>query len=400
MSKRFDYKAYDKEGAKLSGSIDAESLVLARQQLQQQGLLITQIAEYQPSVFANLSSQKLGVKDQAFLTKELALLLEAGLRVDRGVELLAKTAEKPALRELLQTIATDLKNGKKISQAFGRHDTVFDPLYINLIRIAEETGRLAEVFKGLAADLAYKQDLNNKIKQAMSYPLVILAVCVLSIVFIFNVVVPNLAGMFHDKANLPVYTTMLLGLSAWMIQYQWFLLIGVVATVFGLVRFSGHPMVRHRMESILLNTPLLRQATLQTARIRFNDALALMLQSGVVIDRALQMAAGSVSNHLIRAELIIACDKIKHGARLSVALGQTQLFPMYFASILAVGEEAGELARVFAEIANRSRDNFNQWVARMTTIIEPLMILIMGAIVGGVVVIMMLSITATTDIAL
>jgi len=400
MSKRFDYKGYDQQGAKLTGSVDAESLALARQQLTQQGVLITKLDEHRPSAFASLGMQKVGVKDLAFLTKELALLLEAGLRVDRGIELLAKTAEKPALRELLQTIAGDLKNGKKISQAFGRHDTVFDPLYINLIKIAEETGRLAEVFKGLATDLAYRQELSNKIKQAMSYPLVILAVCILSIVFIFNVVVPNLAGMFHDKDNLPVYTTMLLGLSDWMINYQWFLFAGIAASVTALVRFSGHPAVKHQLESILLSLPLLRQATLQTARIRFNDALALMLQSGVVIDRALQMAAGSVANHLIRAELMIACDKIKHGARLSQALGQTQLYPVYFASILAVGEEAGELARVFSEIANRSRDNFNQWVARMTTIIEPLMILVMGAIVGTVVVIMMLSITATTDIAM
>jgi type II secretory pathway component PulF len=151
---------------------------------------------------------------------------------------------------------------------------------------------------------------------------------------------------------------------------------------------------------ILMSTPVLKHAVLQTARIRFNDALSLMLQSGIVIDRALQMAIGSINNHIIRGELAIASDKIKHGARLSQALGQTQLFPIYFASILSVGEEAGELAKVFAEIANRSRDNFNQWVARMTAIIEPLLILVMGVIVGAVVVVMMLSITATTDIAL
>ncbi len=397
---RFDYSGYDQQGARLQGSVDAVDETAARNSLQQQGILVAKLSPEKKSLGASLGFKGINTKDIAFLTKELALLLDAGLRIDRGVQLLAETAEKPALRDLLNKISADLKTGKKISQAFGQHPAAFDSLYINLIKIAEETGRLAEVFRGLAADLSYRQDLNNKINQAMSYPLVILAVCVLSIVFIFNVVVPNLSGMFADKENLPVYTEMLLGLSAWMQSYQWLLFGAIGLGVAALVRFSEHPKVRHQLEVILMSTPVLKHAVLQTARIRFNDALSLMLQSGIVIDRALQMAIGSINNHIIRGELAIASDKIKHGARLSQALGQTQLFPIYFASILSVGEEAGELAKVFAEIANRSRDNFNQWVARMTAIIEPLLILVMGVIVGAVVVVMMLSITATTDIAL
>ena len=397
---RYRYSGYDKQGALVENIIEAPEKASALIMLQQQGILVSDVKELRPDFATRLGFSQITLTDKVFLTRELSLLLEAGLKIDKGIALLAETADKPALKELLQAISADLKAGKKISQSFARHENVFDALYVNLLKIAEESGQLAQVFSGLADDLNYRQALSNKIKQAISYPLVILVVCILSITFIFNVVVPNLATMFANAEHLPVYTRALLGVSDFMQQYQWVVLFVLVITGYLFKRALKHSAVRAYWAGVVLKVPVLNQAVLQAARIRFNDALSLMLRSGIVIDKALQLAIESINNPLLRDELSIAADKISHGSKLSVALGSTRLFPAYFASILSVGEEAGELARIFTEIANRSRDNFNQWVSRMTTILEPLLILTMGIIVGSVVVVMMMSITATTDIAI
>lgn len=398
--KQFRYKGYDKQGAAISDSIAAATKAEALATLAQRAIYVSELVEQTAGPFASFRNNQVTLTDKLFLTRELSLLLSAGLKIDRGISLLAETTEKPALKELLSAINADLKTGKKISEAFAKHDKVFDKLYINLLKIAEETGQLPQVFSGLAEDLAYRQALSNKIKQAISYPTVILAVCILSIVFIFNVVVPNLATMFADIEHLPIYTRALLGVSDFMLQYQWWVLGALLLLGYSLKQALAKPQFQRSFSNFLLQIPFVKNAILQTARIRFNDSLSLMLKAGIVIDKALLLAIESISNQNIQQELYIAAEKISHGTRLSNALGSTRIFPAYFASILAVGEEAGELAKVFTEIAHRSRDSFNQWVARMTAVLEPLLILGMGLIVGSVVVIMMLSITATTDIAL
>jgi type II secretory pathway component PulF len=147
-------------------------------------------------------------------------------------------------------------------------------------------------------------------------------------------------------------------------------------------------------------TPLLREATTTIERIRFASGLGMMLESGLPVDRALALASGGVRHTGLRRELGLAIEKVRRGEQLSVSLRQTRLFPDFFASLLEVGEESGELGRVFNEIARRSRDAFAAWTQRMTTLLEPLLILLMGLIVGGVVVIMMLSITSVADVGL
>lgn len=396
----FEFVAFDKEGATVSGTIDATDKAAAIAKLKEKGLFVKQVQLYTPKQPGLFLSQGVTLKDKAFLTQELALLLESGLHVDRGVKLLAETVHKPALKSLLMQIHADLKNGRTLSQAFGKHEHVFDALYINLLQIAENTGALPNVLKGLSQDLSYRMELSSKISQAISYPLVILVVCILSLLFIFNIVVPNMASMFQGQDHLPIYTQLLLNASSFMQQYQWWLFAGLAASAWFFKKSLRNKHISDALSKVLLRIPLVGTGIYQSVRIRFNDALALMLKSGVPIDRALVLASQIVSNPQIRAELEIATDKIKRGQSLSTALGQTKVFPVYFASILAVGEEAGQLAKVFSEIAQRSRNQFNQWVTKMTSILEPVLILGMGLIVGSVVVIMMLSITATTDLAL
>lgn len=397
----FDYSGFDKSGARVSGTLEAATEDSAQHILKQQGILLKTITPEKPLAQNTIfSTDRVDLADIEFLTAELSLLLDSGLKIDKGIELLKSANKKPALAKLLNKISADLRNGKQLSQVLASFPDLFDPLYVNLVSIGEKTGKLAEIFQQLAEDLAYKRDLQKKITQALTYPTVILFVCLASVLFIFNYVVPNMATMFERQEDLPLYTVMLLSSSAWLQQYQLYLFAAIILVVLLLIQYRKNEVLSQRWQWLAIRLPLLQQAILLVERIRFNGGLAMMLDAGVAIDQALDLASGNINHIELRAEIQIAISKIKRGDQLSVALRQTRLFPDFFASLLSVGEESGELARIFKEIAQRSQRQFTDWVSRFTSLLEPLLILVMGGIVGGVVVIMMLSITSATDVGL
>ena len=386
----FHYKGFDKAGARSQGSIEADTAEQAKAVLQSQGLLIRELKAEQvvaASLFSTARKPKLA--DIEFFTAELAVLLESGLKIDKGIELLRQSNRKPQLQELLSKLSKDLRSGKQLSQALREYQQHFDPLYINLVEIGEATGQLSEIFRELA----------QKVTQALTYPAVIMAVCILAVFFVFNYVVPNMATLFAGKTDLPLYTTLLLAVSDWMQQYQWYLVAALFVAGIGLVKALQSEQFSLQWQRLQLQLPGLSSGVALVERIRFNSGLSMMLAAGVPIDVAMQLAAGSIRNAVIRAELQVAINKIKRGELLSVCLRETRLYPDLYASLLSVGEESGQLSRVFREIAQRSQKDFSAWVSRATTLLEPLLILLMGGLVGGVVVIMMLSITNVNDVS-
>ena len=399
---RYRYEGFDESGGRVDGIVDAHSAAQAKQDLRARGMFISrlEIAGEGSDLRAvvGLSAEKVTLADLEFLTAELSLLLESGVRIDRAVGILQRAGKGGAVARLLDELTADLKQGKQLSEAAARHPKVFDPLYVNLLALGEAGGRLPEVFKGLAEDLRFQRELRQKVLSAATYPIVVAGVCVVAILFIFNFVVPNLETLFSDARNLPWYTSMLLDASRFMQQWQWILFIGLLLISVFFWRIRESQSVLDFRDRLLLDTPGLRDATAMVERIRFSSGLGLMLEAGLPVDRALALATGNIRHGVLRREMSTSVDKIKRGEQLSRVLRQTRLFPDYFASLLEVGEESGELGKVFTEIARRSRDAFSSWTLRLTTLLEPLLILIMGLIVGGVVVVMMLSITSVSEI--
>ena len=230
--------------------------------------------------------------------------------------------------------------------------------------------------------------------------MVIFFVCILSIFFIFNFIIPKMSAMFTDVAALPWYTQMMLSTSAWMVNYQGFLIIGVIASIVLLITASKQPSFINWWQTVSLKLPILRKAIITVERIRFNSGLAMMVKAGVQIDRAIGLSAGNIKNKVLQREMEIAKAKVKNGSALTPALKQTSLYPAFFVSLLEVGEESGNLERVFDEIASRSRQEFENWTERMTTLLEPLMILFMGGFVGGVVVVMLMSMVSINELGI
>jgi len=395
----FNYKAYDSSGAKSHGQIDAIDQQDAITKLKAQKLLPFEVTAEKKQLSFGLSlGSKISLADLEFLTAELSLLLATGVRIDRGLDIIKRTKAKPALAKMLGDISNTIKKGSSLSQACRAHPEVFDNLYCNLIELGEASGNLSEIFAGLAKDLKFKRELQRKIIGSLTYPCVILFVCILSIFFIFNFIIPKMADMFGQLDTMPWYTELMLAISAWMNQYQGLLALGVMAIVPGVIWASKKPAYVKWWHKTALKLPVIANATITVERIRFNSGLSLMLKAGVPIDRALELSAGNIKNHVLNHEMNIARKKVKRGSQLTPTLQQTSLYPPFYISLLEVGEESGNLDIVFDEIANRSRQDFETWTDNMTSLIEPLMILFMGGFVGGIVVVMLMSMISLNDV--
>ncbi|TDP40231.1 general secretion pathway protein F [Idiomarina aquatica] len=396
----YKYEAYDQSGARMSGAINAVDEKGALAELKAQKLIPISVSEQtsNKSLFDGLSS-RVTLSDLEFFTSELSLLLQSGVRIDKGIDIIRRSKSKPALASLLSDISQSLKRGGSLSAALKEHPNVFDKLYVNLVELGEASGELSDIFDGLAKDLKYKRDLNRKLVSALTYPAVIFFVCIASIFLIFNFIVPQMADLFSQQDSLPWYTQAMLSTADWMQNYQWFLVFGVVGAVaIGISSLRDHNN-REKFQRFLLTVPGLKTALISTERIRFNSGLALMLKAGIQIDRALTLAIGNLKSEPIVRELTVAKEKIQRGGVLSEALQQTSLYPEFYVSLLEVGEASGNLPTIFEEIANRSRQDFESWTQRLTTLIEPLLILFMGVIVGGVVVVMLMSMVSVNDVS-
>lgn len=400
--KNFSFSAYDAKGIRSTGEIRAKSSDDARSDLSQKGWLVVSVDEKRELSlsFEGFSNKSISSDDLGYLTAELSLLLNSGITIDKGLAVLRRSANSGPLMLLLGKVHESVREGSSLANAMEAEDGVFSPLYINLVKLGESTASLPAVFARLAEDIKFQVELKSKVRQALVYPSIIMGVCVLCIVFIFNYIVPQMSGLFEGLTDIPFYTLLLLDMSDWMIKYQWFVLLAIILVFAGLNLATKSPSGSRRLDNALMQLPGLNNVLILIERIRFNTAITMMLESGIMIDRCLDLAVGSVRNGALAQGLEVAKERVKKGDALSDALSNSALYPDFLISLIEVGEESGQLAPVFGEISSRSRREFEAWVDKMTSMLEPLLILFMGGIVGGVVVVMLLSIVSVNDIGL
>lgn len=394
---KFKYRAYDNSGHDQHGEVLANTEVDAREQLIQQGLLVVSIKRIGlTGELSFLNRAQISSSDLEFITTELSLLLRSGVKIDKGLKILAKGKAGTAAGQMLSDIADKVKRGETLANAMSEYN-IFDSLYVNLVRMGEASGELPKIFSGLAQDLKFRQELKSRIMQALMYPMVVMVVCILAVFFVFNYIVPQMASLFDETRNLPGYTIFVLNVSTWMQQYQFYALgiLILMAVVFR--KALQKPELSLALDDVLIRLPVFRTAILQVERIRFNTSMALMLNAGVTLDRSIELATKTVKNRLISQNLTNARTKIKRGVRLTEAFRGNPVYPDFLLSLIEVGEESGQLASVFEEIAERCRNQFGAWASRLASLLEPIMILFMGVIVGSVVVIMLLSIMSLND---
>lgn len=396
----FEYSAIDSQGSRHQGSIEAESDNQAKAMLAQKGLHPISLKPINNNTsLAGLFAQKVNLEQLEFFTSELSLLLESGVRVDKGIEIIQESNPQPALRRLLSQISSSLKKGSSLSEAFKPHEELFGPLFIQLLRIGETSGTLPQVLKRLADDMKFQKQLRGQIVSALTYPAVIFFVCMLAIYFVMTFIVPRMAGVFTDLEQAPWYTQIIVSASNFFVQYEFLIVGGILLLILGGIYGWQRKDFREAVYLKLAKLPGLGKVILTSERIRFSQSMSMMLEAGLQLDTTLELTADTLKHVELRRDAKQALKQVKGGRLLSVSLESTRIFPTFFLSIIKVGEESGRLPIVFKEVAERSRTELEQVIKRFTTVLEPLMLLFMGVFVGGIVISMLMSMVSLNDAA-
>ncbi len=401
---QYNYTAYDVSGAKRQGELSAVSVQSAHLKIKEMGLVpvkIESLSVLKTGVsfrFLILERIKPGLSDVEFFSSQMSLLLKNGIRIDKALGTTVKTIKNLKFKRAVTQIHGDIRSGMALSRALEKFPDIFDPMYVSISSIGEATGKLALAFEQIAANLGFRKNVLSKTRQALIYPSVIFMVCILSIVFIFNFVVPKFEVLFAGMKSLPIYTDILLTVSRVFTQYQWLILVLVVGIPLWVKQMNKIVFVKALLDTLMIKTPVLRYLAYSLENLRFVSSMAILLKSGVLLVDALGYSIRSIGNRRIQKQLLSARDEVRQGKKLSETLARTGFLPDIFIGVIEVGEQTGNLTEIFTDMEDRFKDDYEHRLNGMITLLEPIMILVMGLIVGSVVVIMLLSIVSVNDL--
>ena len=401
MTVKYKYKALTASGDKVADYIYAADESAARLALKAKSLVVVDIALAENDSFALFSSKtSVSAGDIEQSTNQLATLLENGLRINNALEVLIDTATSQALSNVWRSVSNDVQSGVSLHEALKKYPELFDVLYLEMTNIAENTGNLPQVFRSLADNLAFQKDLRSKTIQALIYPMIIFCVCVVAVFSIFNFVIPNMESVFASSPNLPSYTQWLLDSSRFVSQNNLLIILSLIGVILGVVTLWKQPSTKQSLLSLIASLPWLGSMIDKAEQIRFCSAMSLTLQSGLNLSDALALSIKTLSALKNRQQLEEVLLKVDTGSSLTSSLSNSHFLDRISLSLINVGEQSGTLEHSFIEVTKRSKSDFESWMMKMTSLLEPLLIMVMGAIVGGVVVVMLLSIVSVNDLSL
>lgn len=392
----FSYEAVDSNGNKVRESLDALNEDAIKSDLRVRGLIPLSI---KPVDAKNVPLfERVTQKDLLIFTQELGNLLESGLPVDRALYVLSESSEKKTFRAIIREVYIDIQRGQSLSQALSKHK-IFPGLYVNMIKAGEAGGILEAVIKRLASFLETSATFREEMTSALVYPLVLTIVGGLAVVFLMLYVIPKFAKIFADMGQaLPLPTTILLNISTFFISYWWavagLVAIAVIATRRYIMTSEGKTFV----DSLKLKTPVIKRLNLKLIIARFSRTLGTLLQSGVPILEAIGISRTVVGNEIMSNRLKAIEDGISKGKGIAKPLKESNIFPPVVVQMVIVGEEAGKLDDTFLLIAERFEAESRSLIKRVVRLYEPVLILLMGIVVGFIVISMLLAIFSINEI--
>lgn len=401
---QFSYKAITKDGSTVSGSAEAANKQALLTLLHKQGLHPVLIKETGNKTRLSLFGPKKKVKlsELVIFTRQLSTMISAGVPLARSLAALQADAQSPYMREVLASVTKDIEGGMPLGDAFEKFPTVFSDVYVNMVRAGEEGGILDDILQRLATQVEQDASIRKKIKSAMMYPMVILVVTVLSFFGIMLFIVPKLSGILESlggpNAELPIYTQVMLNVSDFSTQptiagllpipiidkipnLVLFTAIAVIGIIY-LLRYIKTEKGKYAFHSLLLRIPIIKTIVLKIAIARFSRTFASLMSAGVSVLDSLEVTGAAIGNKVIEAELKMAAKEVQNGKPLSEPISQSPHFPPIVAQMLIVGEETGQLDTVLTKIADFYEEEVTVLIDGLASIIEPIMIILLGAGVG------------------
>lgn len=385
----YSYDAFSKEGKKVSGTIDAPSIVALREQLVRQGLFPISIAlagdKSGGNFFSRLFQGSVSVKDKILFSKQLAILLKSGVPLMQSIELLTEQFEGQ-MRTILVRVKDDVKEGTSLADALAKYPKVFEKIYIQLVRAGEATGKLDTILQRLTQYLERRETIGKKVSGAMQQPIIQLVVAVLVVGVLVMKVVPQLAQNFSSQGqDLPWPTQFILSVSDFLIAHFIAIIIGFVAVVGSFKFWKSTDKGALQLDKLRLKLPLIKYLSKTNAVVQFSYTLGMLLEGGVHISEALDIVVSIIDNRVLATALSKARDNIVKEGKIAEYLQQTGIFPPLAIYLIKTGEQSGELATMLLAVAENYEKDYVELIDKLTGLISPLMLVFMAVIVGFIV---------------
>ena len=381
---QYNYKAMDKNGKAKKGSIEAINLDKAKEKLKSEGLIVQDIKEQ--GAGKKGGGKKVKDKDLAVFCKQFSAVLNAGVTIISALEMMSEQLENKTLKRALQEAQAYVQKGGTLADAFKLNPKVFPPIMINMTAAGEMSGNLEVCFDRLTTHFETANALHSKVKGAVTYPIVILIVVVAVVAVLLVGVIPQFSQMFDDLGSeLPAATQMLVNLSDFL-QHKWYILVIIVAAiVFGLKAFGKTEPGSLMYAKIGIKFPLFGNLTIKSAAATFSRTMATLMASGISLIDAVEQVAKMINNRIIREALLDAKTQIAKGVPLSKPLRDCGIFPPMLPQMTKIGEETGNIEDMMDKVADYYEMEVNDATDALTAAMEPLIIVIMGVVVGGIV---------------
>ncbi|KAA1194539.1 type II secretion system F family protein [Pseudohalioglobus sediminis] len=397
----FSYKAVSRDGKQRQGVIEADGLELASRQLRSQGLTLLKLeAGGELGQTEKAAGKQPTRQDVLSMTSELAVLLRAGLPLDRALKVLIDMAAQPAMHLLLNDLLKAVKGGKPLSSALQQHEELFGTFYISMVRSGEASGHLSAVLDRLVEYLENAKANRDTVVSALIYPAILLVVAVLSVVVMLGFVVPQFESLFEDMGDaLPVLTQGVLAGADFLKSWWWLLLLLVGGAVVMFRNWSATEQGRAAMDRRMLALPLAGNIIFEFEVSKFARTVGTLLGNGVSLLKAISIAIDTVDNRVIRESLQVLPPAVKAGKRMSLALQETGMFTPMVIQMIRVGEESGSLDQMMLELAKVFDDHVQSGVKRGLALLEPVLILTMGFIIAVIIIAILSGILSVNNLA-
>ena len=383
----FVWEGTDKRGVKMKGESPARNANLLKAELRRQGISPT-VVKPKPKPLFGQAGSVISPKDIAFFSRQMATMMKSGVPIVSSLEIIGGGQKNPRMKAMVDGIRIDIEGGSSLHEAISKHPVQFDELYRNLVRAGESAGVLETVLETIANYKENIEALKGKIKKALFYPATVIAVAIIVSAILLIFVVPMFEATFQSfGADLPAFTQLIVAASRFMVSWWWAILLIVGGSLFALVfTYKRSPAMQHTCDRLILKVPVIGQIMHNSAIARFARTTAVTFKAGVPLVEALESVAGATGNMVYEKAVYRIRDDVSVGYPVNLAMKQTHLFPHMVIQMTAIGEEAGALDTMLFKVAEYYEQEVNNAVDALSSLLEPMIMIFIGGVVGAMVI--------------
>lgn len=385
--KKFKYRALKSDGNKFEGDYEAGSEEEVIRMIASSGAYPLKVEEITGNLnLKSLMFEKVKIKDLAIFCRQFYSMIEAGIPIISALDILSNESSNGKLRRILGEIRDDVRKGENLSDSMKKYKDIFPKLLISMVESGEISGNLDEMFLRMSVHFEKENKINNKVKSALTYPMVIGVVAILAVLLIMIFVMPIFIGMFEDQGvTLPLITRMLIGFSKFLTKNIIFVVIVLLGIIFAFKRYKNTENGILILSKLKLKVPIFKELNKKVIVSRFTRTLATLVSSGVSLVKCLPIVASVLENKIAEDAIMNVRERVVKGEGLSGPISEFEIFPKMLSSMIKIGEESGSLDNILNKTADFYEDEVEQTIQTVTSLLEPLMIVLMGLVVGVIV---------------